>query len=309
MGSVVLSSVSFATLGRAQVVEGEAPAASAAAPDVVRLKNGSLLRGTISELLAGESVTIVTVTGKTREFAMSEVEYAGPAERDPAAATRPVAPAAAVPPAAPAKVEASTEPTVRPYVTRNGAEARLHLTSRPDGLTFHRQTGSAVAVGPGGQAYATGYDRLCTAPCDITIPAGTEVLAVSNGDETPRVAGPVSFPAGESQLIASIESRAGTRIAGWTIAGASLVTGVVLFYASFGTKRVCDTDFGNGSSCHSQTDISLPLAVTATILPSVGIPVGIVLGVRRDAGKVEVATRSRASEALPAVGLTLQGTL
>jgi hypothetical protein len=44
----------------------------------VRLKNGGLLRGKISELGPGDAVTIATLTGKTREFAMNALEYAGP---------------------------------------------------------------------------------------------------------------------------------------------------------------------------------------------------------------------------------------
>ena len=49
-----------------------------ASKDVVRLKDGSVVRGTISELLKNRSVTIVTLSGKTLEFAMSDVAYAGP---------------------------------------------------------------------------------------------------------------------------------------------------------------------------------------------------------------------------------------
>lgn len=144
VGAVLLSSLSFAGLVGAQEAGAgsAAQAGSAGASDVVRLKNGSLLRGTISEMLAGESVTIVTVTGKTREFAMSEVEYAGPANRDPAAAApAPPSTAAVQRVAEDVEKDVSHKTTeVRPYVTREGKEARLHLRSEPDGLTFHRQT-------------------------------------------------------------------------------------------------------------------------------------------------------------------------
>ena len=47
---------------------GEAPVAPApSAPDLVRLKNGGLLRGTISESVPGEYVTIVLITGDTTD--------------------------------------------------------------------------------------------------------------------------------------------------------------------------------------------------------------------------------------------------
>ena len=57
-------------------------AADAAAPDIVRLKNGGLLRGKISELVPGGTVTIVTITGSTRVLNMSDVAYAGPTAQD-----------------------------------------------------------------------------------------------------------------------------------------------------------------------------------------------------------------------------------
>src|SRR3954471_22558833 len=60
------------------------PAGSAggvvAAPDVVRLKNGGMLRGTISELVPGGDVVLITATGEERRFAMRDVDYAGPAD-------------------------------------------------------------------------------------------------------------------------------------------------------------------------------------------------------------------------------------
>src|SRR5688500_7843319 len=68
-----------ATASEPAASEPEAVAPKAEGKDVVRLKNGGLVRGTIVELLPGESVTITTALGKTREFAMSEVSYAGPA--------------------------------------------------------------------------------------------------------------------------------------------------------------------------------------------------------------------------------------
>jgi hypothetical protein len=238
---------------------------------------------------------------------LSSLSFATLAGAQDAAGDSPVAP----PAVQDAETQLSGDATkVRPYVTRQGKEAQLRLTSQPEGLTFHRQTGSAIAVGTGGQAYATGYERLCTAPCDITLPAGTEVLAVSEGNEAPRIAEPISFPAGESRLVGRLESRAGTRIAGWTIVGASVVVGAVLFYSSISSTEVCGEDYGTGygRSCHTQPDVSLPLLLTGALLPAVGIPVGIMLGVRRDAAKVELA-RSRPSEALPTLGLTLRTAL
>jgi len=50
---------------------------NASDPDVVVLKDGSLVRGTISELKKGEFVTIFLMTGETRTIPTAKVEYAG----------------------------------------------------------------------------------------------------------------------------------------------------------------------------------------------------------------------------------------
>jgi hypothetical protein len=65
------------TIALAQSAPGEARVAPAA-PDAVKLKNGGLLRGTISELIPGKSVVLITATGEVRTIPMEEVEYAGP---------------------------------------------------------------------------------------------------------------------------------------------------------------------------------------------------------------------------------------
>src|SRR5688572_477116 len=100
----------------AEIARAEEPAAAApavSAPDVVRLKNGGLLRGTISELVPGQTVTIVTASGKTRELPMAEVDYAGPADKDPQVGAGPAVPTATAAPAAataPAAASAQDEP-------------------------------------------------------------------------------------------------------------------------------------------------------------------------------------------------------
>ena len=310
VGCLALSAISGVRPAAAQeAVPAQAPAPTTSAPDIVRLKNGSLLRGTISELVAGETVTIVTVTGKTREIAMAEVEYAGPADRAPAVPDSQPPAAAQAESDNEAKEATNRETKVEPYVVREARRARLHLTSTPEGLTFHRQTGSAMAVGSGGSAYATGYERLCTAPCDISLPAGTEVLALSNGDEPPRKADALTFPAGESQVVGTFESRAGVRTAGWIILVSSVVVGTVMVYSSITSEQTC-SDYGFGESCYETADVSVPLLLGGTLIAAAGIPLGIVLGVRRDVGHVELAERPRGlSQALNAPGLTLQGAL
>jgi hypothetical protein len=69
------------------------------APDVVRLKNGGLLRGTISELVPGDFVSIVLITGESRKVPYADVQYAG-SSSDPANASAVAPSPAAAGPAA-----------------------------------------------------------------------------------------------------------------------------------------------------------------------------------------------------------------
>jgi hypothetical protein len=67
------------------------PAQSVSLSDVVVLKDGSLFRGTITELVAGERVTILLPSRETKTFSTSRVAYAGPAADMPSALWRPPA--------------------------------------------------------------------------------------------------------------------------------------------------------------------------------------------------------------------------
>jgi len=214
----------------------------------VLLKNGGMVRGTISELVPDDTVTIVTVLGKTREIKMSDVVYAGPADQ---------APGGAPPVAAPAR-----------------ATATLRLESEQDGLTFYRASSSAAGVGPGGTAKATGYERLCTVPCRVTLPSGTEVLALSLPGESTHASDPVTFPAGESEVVGRVQSHAGLRAAGWAIGAGSLIAGLVLALAT--TDGSTDSPF------------TRPPFIASVVIMGVGMPVGFGMAFVTDKATVEV---------------------
>lgn len=296
---LALAAFGVASPGHAQEVVGksvEAPAAK----DIVRLKNGGLLRGTISELVPGDSVTIITASGKTRELKMSEVDYAGPADRDPQATATPAVPAATTPAA-----ETTDASKTEPLVTVSGQRADLQLTSEPAGVTFHRQSGSAVAVGARGAAVAVAFDRLCTTPCKVSLPAGTETFALSRAGEFPIFAEPVTVPAGPSQVVGSFKSRSGVRVAGWVITIGSVVGGSVLMYSSFGTKRECTS---GPSSCYDSHELKIGTFLAGIGVLGLGTAVGLVMAVTRDVAQVEVKPGQAAL--LPkAPGLLLSGRL
>ncbi|HXK19530.1 MAG TPA: hypothetical protein VNG33_17090 [Polyangiaceae bacterium] len=284
-----------------------APAATApatAAKDVVRLKNGGLLRGTIAELVPEDSVTIVTVAGKTRTFQMKEVDYAGPADRDPSATAPAPTPA---PPPTDAPAFAPTPAPVKPYVTVNGQEAHLHFVSEPPGLTFHRQTSAAVLVNSHGRIRAEGYERLCTAPCSINIPAGTEKLALSEADGEPVPATSVTFPSGESTLKGNIESNQGVRSGGIVVMLIGAVAGSVAVYASIGSHQDCSGYVG----CDTKSDVNLPLMALGMGVLGVGGLVGVLMLMTPDESHVEMqdAARERGLGLPRAVGFGFSGQL
>lgn len=275
--------------------------------DLVRLKNGGLVRGKLIELIPGDSVTIVTATGKTREYKMSEVEYAGSAAKDPQAAPAPVAPVATdTSDFGEKRSETSAQAggPAKSYVTVHGREARLHLISDEPAITFHRQTGSAFAVGTGGAAYATGYERVCTTPCDVSLPAGTETLALSRDNKAPLAAEAVTLPAGTSEVRGSIESRAGIRAAGWVIAiGGTIVGSVLMFTAS---KKEQNCDFG---VCSDMTTIDTGKLVGGAVVMGAGLGLGIAMVGVRDKAIVEVNPQrgARANPMAMARGVSFSG--
>ena len=261
-----------------------------------------MLRGTISELLPGDSVTIVTVTGQTRQFRAAEVDYAGPTAKDPGASASAPAPAAVSPAAAPAAAPPSSNGSVEPYVTVTGKRANVRLVSDPPGLTFHRASSSAVAVGPGGVAVARGFERLCTAPCSISLPAGTETLALSQDDGLPRAADPIAIPEGNSQIDGHLESRAGVRTAGWVIALGSAVVGSVLMIKSRSTSQDCSDAF---LGCQTKDDLDVGMLVGGAAVLSIGVGVGVGMAFIGDVAQVE---QRQAGVKLPrAPGLALTG--
>lgn len=208
------------------------PARSGVAPasgDVVLLASGGIVRGTISELLPGDRVVIVSLTGSTQTFRWAEVRYAGAAAGAPAASNAAAAPAPSPP--ADSSPQAVTDSRdkggrVRPLVTVHAPEARLELRADTPDVTFHVSTGAAVSD-TWNRVSAIGYDRICTAPCEASIAAGTYSLALSlEGDSPVPWRAPVALPAGASTLEGRYRSNGGIRAVGWTLMVAGPAAGL-----------------------------------------------------------------------------------
>jgi hypothetical protein len=248
----------------------EAPANQAlVGADVVRLRNGGLVRGTITQLVPGASVTIVTGAGKSFDFVMAEVAYAGPADDGPAPSAR---------------GDGSVASEAKQVARVEGRElATVRFESDPPGMTFHRPGSSAVAYGAHGVGVATNYERLCTAPCELTIAAGAETLAISVPGGIPLEAGVVTIPAGRFRVTGAFESRATLRTAGWLVAAGSLVLLTGAMYAAIDKKKECEPDIGGyGEHCRDKLDVDLPIFLAGCLGGGLGIGIGLRMAGKRD---------------------------
>lgn len=229
-----------------------APQSVAQPPDVVVLKDGGMLRGTIVEMDAKKDVTITLTDGKSRTVSMAEVEYAGPESERPNRVRR----------APPASTQASREAEPRPMVTVDSKPARIAFVANGPDISLYIRTSSFAPTG----SAAAGYEAVCTAPCSATVPAGTQQFALSKG--TGRAVAPKKLVdvSGDSKLEGKYTSRAGTRTAGWVILG---------FGAGLGSVMMLTEDGENNHLVFGS------LAVLASV--AFGLP----LGLTRD--KVEIS--------------------
>jgi hypothetical protein len=260
----------------------------AAASDVVLLKNGGLLRGTISEYVPGSHVVLVTVAGETKRLGAAEVTYAGPAAGAPGAA------------------RGGGRAGPMPLVTVNAAEAPLRLRSDQGDVTFYvrtgESTGSAVTTGFGfgfgsrGSAvmpstaftsvHGRSYGRICVAPCEATVPAGSYMLALSKGGGSPIEAEEMVRVNGPSTLQGAYTSYAALRTAGIVVTVASLATGLYLAFTSFDRDAGCDE--GDGSCGDVDTG---RLLVGAGVVAG-GSIVGGILAAKSDEVSIQVLPAS-----------------
>jgi hypothetical protein len=200
---------------------------------VVRLSNGGILRGTVTEYLPGSHVVIVTAAGESKRFAAAEIASVTTGDAPPAAPAAPVLPVE--PQAAPASVAAPVAPVAAPPpVTTPGlqtravvhaGDARFRFESHEPGLTLHLRTGTAISSR--GVA-ATGYEPICAAPCEASLPAGTHEFGISLGGGLPvGVSDPLRLNGGET-LDGFMGSRKKLRMAVLAAGGLIAVTGLVL---------------------------------------------------------------------------------
>lgn len=196
-----------------------------ASPDVVELRNGGLVRGTIVENIPGSHVTIQLITGEVRRFPMAEVLRVGRGEErsgDPVTAAVVVVPR-------------PTEPTVRLRVVATAPETALH---RLTGMTT-----MSVFTGRGfGAAFVDQFEMVCVAPCERDIPAGSYTFGVSQGNGMARRADHSIFHLDQdTTLELDYENRDVHRALGWVVlalASAGYLVGITVPLVTEGTRYV-----------------------------------------------------------------------
>lgn len=215
------------------------PTAPTGGADVVVLRNGGLVRGSIVELVPGDHVVVRSLVGTVRTFAMSEVEYAGPERnRPPSTGTRADVPGGSTDDERSSDDRQSDggagrgETTVRPEIVVTTRRVRLSLRARDgEDLTFYLVDAAGEAELGDVTSRVTGIRRLCTAPCAVTLAAGRYRLALARHSDRPRELRRTLRLLGGARLTGYFDDRSTQRRVGGIVAAAAIATGVGVFIA------------------------------------------------------------------------------
>jgi hypothetical protein len=257
-------------------------------PDVVKLRDGSMFRGTIAELVAHDHVDIVLSSGQTRRFPLADVTYAGPSAASTAAPPSP-------PPPPPPPPPPSGAP--QPLVGMRGPRAELRLEANDSDVEFHVRTGTAQlqGVGWGGRnSYSfvgqeAVYSTICAAPCEASLPTGSHHIGLShNGKGVIEAEEPVVIT-GPGTLRGTYTSHMGLRVAGLLLEIGSVVAGSVIVYESIKTNTVCP---GEGGGCYQQAKIDGGEMAAGFGVAIVGSLLGTVLMFQHDTADISFVPMS-----------------
>lgn len=200
----------------------------------VVLHEGGTYRGTIAESVPDEYLVFVTVSGKTLRFPMNEIEYSGPVRH--AAVTNEMIyerPERLM--EAPVTNRQSPERPQR-LVSTLGKENLLRLESPDPDVDFHMLSSTAEGSFSSTYSYGTAsmrsYKHICSAPCEISLPAGKYKLALSKSGNLPIETDEAVEVTQPSVLVGKVESKKHIRTAGWIILGAGNALGLGLMGAA-----------------------------------------------------------------------------
>ena len=244
-------------------------------PDVVRLRDGTFLRGTIVERSPAQLV-IMLPTGETRTYPADQVESAGPTATEQV----PPPPVATQPP--PPPTQPAPTPDARPPGT-----ARIRVWSETPGLSLQQVSGTALV--PFATRYGAGVARvdqfsvICNIPCEVDLPEATYQLGVASGEDAAiRVGAPIDLRR-DTSLHASYTDNGGIRTTGWILFIGGSVLGTALMVGSlFAGPEECSEFTG---SCRAT--LSMPMLVGGTIVAVLSAAIGIPLAFWGDSAELE----------------------
>ncbi len=261
-----------------------------AAPDVVRLRDGGLLRGTIAEYVVGDHATLVLITGETRRIAAADIRYAGPAGEEPAAggAAPPsagsnshadattVTPATAIAPATPSTY-ADSGPATRAAVPAAPADARPATRIR---IRSARGERVQVDAAPPGAELAP----LCETPCAPTLRTGVYRFALTRPG-LPRLEADHLVPLEEGDRVeVTYDTREGTRVGGLVLIGITGALGVGIALAPLAVEE------------RARDQAIVPALVAGAALAGLGTLVGLLMHGTDDRALVNVTHRDEDDE-------------
>lgn len=184
------------------------------APDVVRLRDGTRLRGTVAEYRPAAGVTLVLSSGEVRVIPPADVDEVVRLDASTPARGESGAPRASAPPVR-VHFDSRGERSLTVYVA-TGVRARANV--RDDVLA---QLAARMSDDPEPQGFQV-FELLCTAPCARTLEARDHQLGLGIDGGLPVPAGRVSLRT-STRVVVSYDSNASQRAVGAAVALGSLL--------------------------------------------------------------------------------------
>jgi hypothetical protein len=278
-GAMLLAGAHFVALASPSLAYAQEPPASAApaggaGSDVIDLKNGGVLRGTLIDAIPNGHARIQLVTGEVATVPWQDIERIERAAQPPAAAPAPAAAAIAVSPA--------------PAAGPAAGKVWMHIEGSQVAELQRDTTGDG-----------NNWETVCTAPCDKAVPAQSGYRIVGEGIRD-SAAFEVTGTNGERQTLSVDEgSRSGfvLGIVGTAAGGVALGVGLIVVLVSALARSIDNADGVSSTGAHSSETAGWVISGVGTA----GLVGGIVLMVSNGRTRVSQGSATASSAAsLPA---------